>query len=89
MKQDVVAVFESPTALVPSEIVADILNASTFKLGTYQCDRLYQQDDYSMCDHVVTLHQSLKTVNDALLQLLQLVNLTEVVIIYDGKCVFF
>ena len=84
MEKDTIALFEGTPPQVPSEIAADILNSTTTALDRFDCDRLSQVEDYSMCDHSFSLYQNLETINKAVVELLSGINVTQAVIVYDG-----
>eukprot|EP00795_Rhopilema_esculentum_P008539 gene8539-14539_t len=83
MDKDTIALFEGTPPQVPSEIAADILNSTTTALDRFDCDRLSQVEDYSMCDHFFSLYQNLETINKAVVELLSGINVTQAVIVYD------
>lgn len=85
MQADTVALFEATPPQIPSEIAANVLNSTTTTLGRYNCDTLYQVEDYSMCEHLIELHQSLVTINLAVVGIMSSLNVSKVIIVYDGK----
>ncbi len=85
MESDVVALFESRETSSSSQIAANLLNAPIFKFHQDVCDELYQTHYDGTCENSIVLHQSLQTVNDAVVEFLTVSNISSIVIIYDGK----
>lgn len=84
MNEDTTALFEVSLPQIPSDIAADMLNSSLTMLDRFDCDKLLQVDDYAICDHAISLHQDLSTINKAVVGVLSAANISEAIIIYDG-----
>lgn len=76
----------SMVADFPTEIASSVLNAPMFMLRRYDCDALYTPAHKPECFDSMALHQSLDTVNNAVIELIASLNITQAVIVYDSKC---
>ena len=84
MNEDTIGLFEVAAPQIPSDIAADMLNSTMATLGSFDCDKLLQVNDYAICDHAISLYQDLSTINKAVVAVLSAANISEAVIVYDG-----
>ena len=84
MNEDTIGLFEVSAPQIPSDIAADMLNSTMATLGSFDCDKLLQVNDYAICDHAISLYQDLSTINKAVVAVLSAANISEAVIVYDG-----